>query len=115
MTRRPQSPKFDGHPRWVTRIRWLWVQDECARDAERLEAAWRRIFGVALPPQHVGSVYDVTADLWRSIEGDAWRALWAAIYDGMLVRLSPNTACPDCFVVKLPRLRRADAGKRREG
>lgn len=82
MTRRPQSPKFDDNPRWVTRIRWLWMQDECARDAERLEAAWQRIFGVALPPQHVGHVYGVAADLWRGVEGDAWRALWADVYDG---------------------------------
>lgn len=45
----------DVAPAWVARIRWLWQQDECVHDAERLEAAWLRIFGAALPPQHTGT------------------------------------------------------------
>lgn len=52
------------------------------RDAEQLEAAWLRIFGTPLPTRYVGSTYDAAADLWRSVESPAWRALWAAVYDG---------------------------------
>ena len=75
-------PKFNDYPRWVGAVRWLWRQDECAPDGERIEAAWYRLFGAPLPPQHVGSVYDAAVGVWCSVVGAAWQAMWAAVYDG---------------------------------
>lgn len=72
----------DVAPAWVARIRWLWQQDECVHDAERLKAAWLRIFGAALPPQHTGTTYDAATDCWRMTPNPAWVALWADAYDG---------------------------------
>ena len=78
------DPKPAETPRWVKTARWLWHEDDARpRDRERIEGAWKRIFGEPLPSHYAknpdGTFIYVDDAIIPSQE---WEAMWAATFDG---------------------------------